>query len=804
MKDIFSRLSAKAIKGFIRDFDFIKLAEELSKGEPWTTYAGQGNLPAQVFYDQKDIARLAVDLAEKVLAEKGDAVDRKKLAEQADIISCQFDPELHFTLRGATLNLISHLFEAPSGRLFVSADSRELKHLPRLKEAQEKKQGVIYLINHTSHWDEIILNVFLEQCGLPMPLFAAGQNMMATPTLTKIFMVGSYVILRVGASRAYLATLASYCQALGEMGKPQGIFLEAWSGGARTRDGSLRYPRRLVALQGALNAQNDCLVQPVVISYNRVPEDLGLSEGKGLSSWINGSHWRWELFKRPWQPKKSFVRGMKNLYGRAYISFGEGRLVSELAAEQAEQGASDLTIDEFASLYAIREIARDKKIMATQIAARAVGRTKKYPALIDGAARAQEEIINYHQKTFGQDPDFEDIFHTHTLKEVLEDGLSSLSARKVISIPWNPLKRKTPKILAPHGLSYYATHGDRRLYSPSAKENFVVCGAGSWAYGLTHFLGRRTLGDKKYNNSSLTLYDGDSALMDTLAYERTTGFEFADYRLPKNIFPTHDHTAAFRKATEIIVAAPPHEIADRLKLILTEAKELRSLIIASRGFDSQTNRVTIQIAQEATLAANRSDINVLALNGPFSPVDLVSEESGGIWTLAGPVRTGRASEALLFKMATFKVQTSSDPIGVQMAAALADAYALYGIFLNRREKIRIQATAAASFLREVSVEAKALTLAMGGKSQTFEADNPAWLTEFMLRSMSEVGPNQAWLERLKDSGEASSAQSELAAQWPSPWSAGYFAIHSAYLLAQEFGLHLPHLEEAHRLFWAKA
>ncbi|MDR1920496.1 MAG: 1-acyl-sn-glycerol-3-phosphate acyltransferase [Candidatus Adiutrix sp.] len=801
MKNKAGALGAALVWAFFKRFDFVKFFSAISRREPGLSYMNHPLSPPPAFDDQAEIARLAVDLTARAMADRGDGVSRQELESQADIISCRYDADLHKMLRGSGFNIISHLFESNDiSRLFVSADSREMRNFERLKKARDEGRGVVYLINHTSHWDEFIFNVFLDQNGLALPLFAAGQNMMATPSLTRIFMVGSYVILRAGAGRAYLSTLFHYCQALGEMGKTQGIFLEAWSGGARTRDGSLRYPRRLVALQGALAARNDVMVQPVVISYSRVPEDLGLSEGRGLISWLNGGHMAGELLKRPWQPRESLIRGLKNMYGRTFVGFGRGRLVSELREELAGEAASELTIDEYASLYAIKEIARDKKIMTSHLAASALAKARKMADLEEAAARVMDEARDYHRRAFATEPDFEDFIRENSLKDALDDGLRSLSARRVIGrLPW--FSGRKPKILAPHGLAYYATHGDRRLYSPSAKENFVVCGLGPWAYGLVSFLGRRTLGDKKYNNSSLTLYDPNEEEISALAYDRVLPSHFPDCRLPKNIFPTHDHTAAFRKATEVVVAVAPHRVDEMLKIALAEAHELRSLIIASRGFDPQSHRLTMQIAWEAAVSAGRPKISILALSGPFDPVALVGEK-GGLWTLAGEVRSGRASEALLFKWGRFKVHVSPDPIGVQMAAALADAYALYGFFMNRARKIRSSPLETAAFMREVSAEAKSLALALGGQPQTFEADNPAWISEFVIRSMSGAGPSQSWLNSIKnDRNQTDPAKTELAGQWPDPWVTGFFSTHSAYLTAKHLGLTLPHLEEANNLFW---
>ncbi|MDR0549051.1 MAG: 1-acyl-sn-glycerol-3-phosphate acyltransferase [Deltaproteobacteria bacterium] len=787
------------LKSVFKRLDFVKAARYLASKEPGRSYLANVCQTGAAYNDQDKIAALAVELTARALEDKGDPANRQELTGLVDLISCRYDAELHGVAKAACFNLISHLFESRDlNRLFVSRDQRELRFLPRLQKAQAEGLGVVYLINHSSHWDEFIFNVFLDQNGLNLPLFAAGQNMMATPSLSTMLMLGSYVIVRKGASRAYLAALFHYCQALAEMGKPQGIFLEAWSGGARTRDGSLRYPRRLVTIQGALAARGDVLVQPVVISYSRVPEDRDLSEGQGLWSWLSGHQmWR-ELLKNPFKPVRSLTQGLKNLYGRTYVAFAESRLLSELRTEW-EAGPKDLALDEFATLFAIREIAKDKKIMATQVAASALDPLRRNGggSLFDAGAHALNFIRDYHHRVFGQDPDFEDFIRERPLAEALLDGLDSLDRREVIA-PRFIWSKRPPKILAQHALSYYATHGDRRLYSPSAKENLVVCGAGPWGFAVVTFIGRRTLNDKKFHNSSLTLYDPSEAAVQALADRRALpGF---DFRLPKNVFPTWDHTAAFRKASEVIVAVPPEETNELFKTIFASVGELKTLILASRGFDRISHRLTIQMAWEAAVAAGRPETNILALSGPFSPADILFNR-GGFWILAGPARPGRQSESSLFKYGPFQVYLSDDPIGVQTAAALIDAYALYGAYLHHKRELRTP-IAMANFVREVSAEAKKLAMALGGQPATFESDSPAWISEFIAAALT--GPTRPTVKTIVARGLQGvlELQKEKPRElWPDLGIGGYYSIHSAYLVAKNLSLSLPHLETANRTFW---
>jgi hypothetical protein len=142
-----------------------------------------------------------------------------------------------------------------------------------------------------------------------------------------------------------------------------------------------------------------------------------------------------------------------------------------------------------------------------------------------------------------------------------------------------------------------------------------------------------------------------------------------------------------------------------------------------------------------------------------------------------------------------------------MAAALADAYALYAALRERRPRPESGESGisqeAAAFLREISAEAKSLALALGGQPQTFEADNPAWLAEYLIRAAHSPSPGSSWLMSLKNEAVpgGGAAHRELAAQWPEPWANGYFSIHSAYVTAKHLNLNLPHLEEADRLTW---
>ena len=547
------KLAFKPVKAAVNSIDLLKIADRLANLEPGKSWMEKSGAPKPAFPDQEEIIQRTIEMTAADLASRNEKVSLRELEDHARRISCRYEHEVHIKAKGAAFTMLGHLFEQDDlNRIFVSEDRRELKHLDRLKQARQDGLGVVYLVNHSSHLDEFIADVVLDQLGIELPLFAAGANMMATPSLEKILMIGSYLIIRKGATKPYLATLFQYCRALGEMGKQQGIFLEAWAGGARTRDGSLRFPRRLVTLQGALASEKDILVQPVTISYSVVPEDLALSERASTLAWIYGIKYGRNWLRQPFHPLRAVATGLKNIYGRAYISFCQPKLLSELDAMRAED-PSDLTRDEFVSLYSMKEIARDKKIMASQLTARGLIRAREESEsdLVAATQAELDDVIEYHRRTFNQPPDLEDFILNNSLDKVVEDGLLRLKQRRVIGSPER--KGDPPQVLRSHALSFYATHGDRRLYSPSARENIVVLGAEAWGVGFASLMGRRTLESKKYLNSSLTLFDSREDLVGELIDTRVHPIHFPDSRLPKNVFPSADATAAFRKATEALI-----------------------------------------------------------------------------------------------------------------------------------------------------------------------------------------------------------------------------------------------------------
>ncbi len=722
------RIVAGRIAWVVNKINFINMAERIALSTAGKDLADHFSKLPESWTRAEKISSLTLELTLAQLKNKGEKPDRHEIAALIKEIQIRYNRRIHVTATTSLSLLFNQIFEQQNKEMpFTSLDGRDLAHINKLKEYKKKGLGVVYLINHSSHLDEFLLIILWQHLRLGLPVFAAGQNMMAIKSIASILMAGSYVVLRHGASRHQMSALYNYCRAISMAGEQQGIFLEAWRGGARTRDGSLRYPKRLITLQGAIDIDTDVVIQPIALSFTAVPEDLPMCSRKSPVSWIRGLGVLKTLLRIPFSPKTFLWKSAKNLYGRAYITVPEPFLLSELK-EQHKQDKSGIQLDEFVALSAIREIARSKKIMASQLTALGLlkARKKGQMDMIESVTNEMNAIRDYHLQTFGVPPDFEDFILKNCVKNIVADGLGLLVRRKIIK-RWRKDKNGYPLVIDEAGLAYYATHADRRLYSPTADQNIVVVGAGNWGFALASLIGNRILDDKRYNNASLTIFDPCVEIAAQMGRDRNGKGRFAEKLLPKNIFVTSDFSSAFRKASDIIIASKPSDFKEQFKKILGVSEQPFKAMIATRGFIPDTQTIPYLTARDLLKESNRTDVTLYTLTSPFNPEDLV--ETRMIKGIISGTDDGTDPLADLFDTPFVSPFILQDPIGVQTADILARIYAIWFNYCHSAGLVSTS-TQTGYLVAQIADEACALAINLGGRSQTFEAGNIPWTATF--------------------------------------------------------------------------
>ncbi len=723
--------------------DFIKKTALSEKHR--STYNFFKQIPED-WQNTEEIKKIAIDQTLAQFKNNGESVNPDKIKQLINKMAIQYNREIHINAVTSIDIAFRHMFNYPEQAYpFTSSNGRDIKHLEKLKQLKKDGHGVIYLINHSSHLDEFIFSLLCQRLNLGLPVFAAGQNMMTIKSIARLLMVGSYIVLRKGASKYQMAALYHYCSALSRTGSQQGIFLEAWRGGARTRDGSLRYPKKLVTLKGAIDVNDDVVIQPVALSYSAIPEDLMMCSRKSGVSWIRGMGIFKTILRIPLHPKTFFFKSLENIYGRAFITMPEPVLLSDLKKLHAKDNTG-IALDEFVALFSIKEIAKNKKIMASQLVARALNHAKKTMSheLIDNVKLQLADINEYHEQTFNQKPDLEDFIIRSSKYDIVKDGLNTLKKRGVLS-KWQKDIHGLPLVKDENALSYYATHGDRRLYSPTADQNIVVVGAGHWGFALATYIGFKLLDNKKYNNASLTIYDPRVEIARQMGLTRHGSGLFAEKMLPKNVFVTSDLPGAFRKASEIIIASKPEDFENHARNIIKVSEQPIKIIIATRGFIAGTSTLPYHFLNKLILESKRDDIEIFVLAGPVDPEALVNKSRiNGIF--AGKSKSLNQI-AQMFGWPSGRVRLSDDPIGVHAADIFARIYSTWLSFMVNSNKIS-NASDIGFLTAAIGREARQLAIAMGAAPETFNLGSIPWTATFVAASMEG-----SWYEFGKKAGQ---------------------------------------------------
>ena len=193
-------------------------------------------------------------------------------------------------------------------------DHKALSRIPR-------KDVVVYLVNHRSNMDYVVVTYVLAQ--VVSISYAVGEWARTWPLEYIFKSFGSYFIRRKFRDPLYHIVLERYVQLITRHGVTQGIFPE----GGLTRDGTLR-PAKIGLLDyivGTLKDsrfEGDLWLVPVAINYDRVLEDRTLTRElvtdvprpsylKQLVGWVGFAFWNGFLV----------LTGQKQRYGRVAVNF---------------------------------------------------------------------------------------------------------------------------------------------------------------------------------------------------------------------------------------------------------------------------------------------------------------------------------------------------------------------------------------------------------------------------------------------------------------------------------------------------
>ncbi|MGB0877200.1 MAG: NAD(P)H-dependent glycerol-3-phosphate dehydrogenase [Mycobacterium sp.] len=230
----------------------------------------------------------------------------------------------------------------------------------------------------------------------------------------------------------------------------------------------------------------------------------------------------------------------------------------------------------------------------------------------------------------------------------------------------------------------------------------VVLGGGSWGTTVASICARR--------GPTLQWVRSEETAADINEHHRNSRYLGDEVELAHSLKATNDFSEAAACADVIVMGVPSHGFRG----VLTElAKELRPwvpVVSLVKGLEQGTNYRMSQIVDEL-LPGHPSGI----LAGPNIARE-VAEGYAAAAVLAMPDQSLAANLAQLFRTKRFRTYTTDDVLGVEMAGALKNVYAIavgmgysLGIGENTRAMVMTRAVA----------EMSKLGVAMGGNRDTF-------------------------------------------------------------------------------------
>jgi glycerol-3-phosphate O-acyltransferase len=174
-------------------------------------------------------------------------------------------------------------------------------------------KGLVYLPNHRSHVDYLLLSYFVNSLGLAPPHIAAGDNLDIAVVGPILRRGGAFFMRRsFKGEPLYAAVFREYLHAMLEKGFPIAYFVE----GGRSRSGRTLSPKSgllgMTVESFMREHPRPLLLVPVYFSYEK------LLEGRTLVAELEGQPKRGESLRE----LAGVARHLKREYGSVHVNFG--------------------------------------------------------------------------------------------------------------------------------------------------------------------------------------------------------------------------------------------------------------------------------------------------------------------------------------------------------------------------------------------------------------------------------------------------------------------------------------------------
>lgn len=233
-------------------------------------------------------------------------------------------------------------------------------------------------------------------------------------------------------------------------------------------------------------------------------------------------------------------------------------------------------------------------------------------------------------------------------------------------------------------------------------KNLAIIGGGAWGTALACVLSPRF--------HSVTLWVREADLAARMECTRVNDTFLPDIPIPANVHVGDSLEAALHDAHIVLSVMPSHAVRDLYTAMLPWLRPTMRIVSATKGLESET---MLRMSEVIQLVAG-SEYRVAVLSGPtFAP-----EVARGVPTalVVASEDTNLAEEIRnSFSGPTFRLYGSSDPIGVEIGAALKNVIAI-GAGIN--DGLALGHNPRAALITRGLAELTRLAVALGARPET--------------------------------------------------------------------------------------
>jgi glycerol-3-phosphate dehydrogenase (NAD(P)+) len=302
----------------------------------------------------------------------------------------------------------------------------------------------------------------------------------------------------------------------------------------------------------------------------------------------------------------------------------------------------------------------------------------------------------------------------------------------------------------------------------------TVLGAGAWGTALARLL---HLGDHE-----VTLWGHDRVALEEV---RTSGRNerlLPGIGLPMGLVLDSEFLRAIKDAEVIVVAVPSQPFRE---VTLPLAGHTGLIVSVTKGIEYDTG-----LTMSGILKQNAPQARCAALSGPSFAIEVARDIPTAIVAASDDAATvGQVQR--LFNRPTFRVYTSGDLLGVELAGALKNVIA---IAAGVGDGLGFGDNSKAALVTRAIVEIRRLGVACGAQAETFTG--LSGLGDLMATCFSRHSRNRAFGERVArgEKPEDVAAKSKAVAE-------GYPTARSAYQLARKHQLVTPVIDEVYAMLY---